>query len=837
MPLGLNRTGDYRNGFPITTPHSYGNQVNLVTLDFGNDVVEPKDFGNLVTWEPSPAHFGNIISPGILPVQPTPTFSPVAGAYGSVSVTITSVGATAIYYTLDGSTPTTGSTLYTGPITLLTSETIKAIATQVGYQNSAVGSATYTINGMQATPTFSPVAGTYSGTQSVTITSAGADTIYYTTDGSTPTTSSSVYSGPLNVSTTETVKALAVKAGWSNSAVGSAVYGIYTTVYVSAISGIHQNSNLSTGGGTDDTSLIQTVLSASYPTGLNLIVDGVSLITGLNVSSNTTITVNANCGFYLKSSSNREAIANAHKVGGNLANIVDTNITLTGTGEINCNYSGQTGTSMATKEPMCGVAFKGVNGLTLGGGLFIYNSASYLVDICCCENVVVNSMTLTQAAGRTTDGMDCLDLRGPCNNVAISNITASSGDDVFGFNSIDYDNGTPGSANFGPYDDLGGNINNITVSNIIFVPYSSVSLFGNGISCYSNNQFASYEVSNLSISNLSGALQDYVVSLQRNPGGGPLGSTGAGLYSNISVTNSSVEPYGIPLSAHVGSTAYLVDGTVDVLTLTNVGRGIIPATVGLWTSYASVTSLLSNGTQLGPVSGTGTGSTPSFTTLKITPAPPTPSFHAVQSNVYTAGVSLTTMPVTYTNNNTLGSLLICYALWYYSSGTPTASTVLGGVGNTWVKLAENLAVDAHHAVIVWACYNNQVSGSKVTVSATLGAGAVVGGNIMEIMEYVGQAASPFDSISAIQFKSGTSISCPSLITSQNNEIVIGFGTINGSTYPTDTSGSSVVQVNQPTYNEWAQDIYVPIAGTVVTPTWVDTSALGDFVCTVAFKSA
>jgi ABC-type cobalt transport system substrate-binding protein len=152
-------------------------------------------------------------------------------------------------------------------------------------------------------------------------------------------------------------------------------------------------------------------------------------------------------------------------------------------------------------------------------------------------------------------------------------------------------------------------------------------------------------------------------------------------------------------------------------------------------------------------------------------------------------------------------------------------------------LAENLAVDAHHAVIVWACYNNQVSGSKVTVSATLGAGAVVGGNIMEIMEYVGQAASPFDSISAIQVKSGTSISCPSLITSQNNEIVIGFGTINGSTYPTDTSGSSVVQVNQPTYDEWAQDIYVPIAGTVVTPTWVDTSALGDFVCTVAFKSA
>jgi Chitobiase/beta-hexosaminidase C-terminal domain len=78
----------------------------------------------------------------------------------------------------------------------------------------------------QATPTFSPVAGTYTGTQSVTITSAGADTIYFTTDGSTPTTSSTVYSGPVSVAVSETLKALAVKAGFNNSAIGSAAYVI-----------------------------------------------------------------------------------------------------------------------------------------------------------------------------------------------------------------------------------------------------------------------------------------------------------------------------------------------------------------------------------------------------------------------------------------------------------------------------------------------------------------------------------------------------------------------------------------------------------------------------------
>src|SRR5208283_3467637 len=54
-------------------------------------------------------------------------------------------------------------------------------------------------------------------------------TIYYTTDGSTPTISSAVYSGAIPVAgpnTTETIKALAVKGGMTNSTVGSATYTI-----------------------------------------------------------------------------------------------------------------------------------------------------------------------------------------------------------------------------------------------------------------------------------------------------------------------------------------------------------------------------------------------------------------------------------------------------------------------------------------------------------------------------------------------------------------------------------------------------------------------------------
>lgn len=158
-----------------------------------------------------------------------PTFSPAAGAYGpSQSVTLSSLTPGAkMYYTTNGTTPTTGSTLYSGPITVSVTETVKAIAVTTGTHNSAVSSASYTINGAVATPTFSPVAGSYVGAQMVTVSSvtAGA-TFRYTTDGSTPTTSSTLYSGPITVSVSETVKVLGTKAGYSNSAIASAAYTI-----------------------------------------------------------------------------------------------------------------------------------------------------------------------------------------------------------------------------------------------------------------------------------------------------------------------------------------------------------------------------------------------------------------------------------------------------------------------------------------------------------------------------------------------------------------------------------------------------------------------------------
>ncbi len=80
-------------------------------------------------------------------------------------------------------------------------------------------------------PTFSPAEGNYDEPQNVTIsTTTDGATIYYTTDGNDPTTSSSVYSSPIAVSTTTTIKAIAVKSGMTNSAVASATYTFPNTV-------------------------------------------------------------------------------------------------------------------------------------------------------------------------------------------------------------------------------------------------------------------------------------------------------------------------------------------------------------------------------------------------------------------------------------------------------------------------------------------------------------------------------------------------------------------------------------------------------------------------------
>jgi len=157
----------------------------------------------------------------------TPTFSPTPGGYYAtqkVTLKDTTSGAS-IYYTTNGTTPTISSTLYTGTITVSATETIAAIAIANGFTSSAAGSGLYTILLPAATPTFSPAAGTYDGAQTVTIssTTSGA-TIVYSINGGTP----AVYSGPVSVNVSQTLNAIAIANGDSESTNASAAYIITT---------------------------------------------------------------------------------------------------------------------------------------------------------------------------------------------------------------------------------------------------------------------------------------------------------------------------------------------------------------------------------------------------------------------------------------------------------------------------------------------------------------------------------------------------------------------------------------------------------------------------------
>jgi hypothetical protein len=140
---------------------------------------------------------------------------------------MTSDAGATIHYTLDGSTPTSASPTYTSPITVSQTTNIKAVAIKKDWDSSDTADATYTINGAAATPTASVTPGSYSSAQSVTLSSATSGaSIYYTTDGTSPTTSSTSYESPISVTTTQTIKAIAVKSNFLASGVASFEYTI-----------------------------------------------------------------------------------------------------------------------------------------------------------------------------------------------------------------------------------------------------------------------------------------------------------------------------------------------------------------------------------------------------------------------------------------------------------------------------------------------------------------------------------------------------------------------------------------------------------------------------------
>ena len=208
--------------------------------------IEPVEIFSNDLWEYYP-------SAGTLPAAIAPAFYPPPGTYTSAqSVAISNGMANAsIHYTTDGSIPTSGSTLYTAPVGVSANETIQAIAIATGYPNSGIATASYVITPPAATPIFNELGGTFTSAQTVTLSDTTPNaTIYYTTDGSTPTTASTPYTGAITVSLTETIQAIASATGYVPSAVASATYTITPDFSVaispSTVTVVHGNGGSTT---------------------------------------------------------------------------------------------------------------------------------------------------------------------------------------------------------------------------------------------------------------------------------------------------------------------------------------------------------------------------------------------------------------------------------------------------------------------------------------------------------------------------------------------------------------------------------------------------------------
>jgi hypothetical protein len=159
------------------------------------------------------------------------TFTVIAGGI-PVPGTVGSGGATATF------TPT-GSWNYATSYAVTVTTGAEDLAGNAIASAYAWSFATVTPLGRVSAPGFSPVAGAYTSAQSVTLsTSTPGATIRYTTDGSTPTyTTGTDYAGPIAVSATTTIRAIAYLAGWADSAVASGTYTITDVGATYSISG------------------------------------------------------------------------------------------------------------------------------------------------------------------------------------------------------------------------------------------------------------------------------------------------------------------------------------------------------------------------------------------------------------------------------------------------------------------------------------------------------------------------------------------------------------------------------------------------------------------------
>lgn len=149
-----------------------------------------------------------------------PTLSPTGGTYSSnqtVTVTNAMPGVT-MYYTTNGTDPTEADSVIASGSTLAVTvnQTVKVKAWKSPMPPSHATTGVYELK--VATPSISPNGGSSTSPRTVTLgVSTSGASIRYTTDGTTPTENSTLYTAPFTVETYTQLKVVAFKAGWTES--------------------------------------------------------------------------------------------------------------------------------------------------------------------------------------------------------------------------------------------------------------------------------------------------------------------------------------------------------------------------------------------------------------------------------------------------------------------------------------------------------------------------------------------------------------------------------------------------------------------------------------------
>jgi hypothetical protein len=150
---------------------------------------------------------------------------------------------------VDGSTPTTASTVYSTPITITSTTTLHFFAVDLlGNVESPINIVSYVIDTVAPTVAATPAGGTYYSSQSVVLTASEPATIYYTTNGSEPTVGSQTYTGPITIFESKTLKFIAVDQVGNIGSVNTEIYTIKKTILNSTVKIVPREINLHSSG-------------------------------------------------------------------------------------------------------------------------------------------------------------------------------------------------------------------------------------------------------------------------------------------------------------------------------------------------------------------------------------------------------------------------------------------------------------------------------------------------------------------------------------------------------------------------------------------------------------